>query len=76
MKRETSIDAVAGLMILTMIMGHVMQFSYLFSTWMYQPLHLLFFFMPWFFFKSGMFTKKQSVKDCLRGGVKSYLFLS
>lgn len=72
MKRETSIDAVAGLMILTMMMGHVMQESFLFSTWMYLPLHIVFFRMPWFFHKAGMFAREQNVKDCLMGGVKSY----
>lgn len=70
MKRETSIDAVAGLMILTMMMGHVMQESFLFSTWMYLPLHIVFFRMPWFFHKAGMFAREQNVKDCLMGGKK------
>lgn len=63
--RLKGIDAVAGILILNMITYHCYSF----------PFHIfLSFFMPWFFFKSGMFYKRQSVKDCIRKSADKLLY--
>lgn len=48
--RIEHIDAVAGLMILWMVFGHLQQVC---GVQLQYP-NLLFFFMPWFYYKSGM----------------------
>lgn len=56
------LDAVGGILLIHMIIGHCCQWSQTFSvyqTWTYW----LDFFMPWFFFKAGMFFKQRPVKD-------------
>lgn len=63
--RMMGIDAVAGIMILNMISYHCYSL----------PFHIfLSFFMPWFFFKSGMFYKRQSFKDCVQKSAKKLLY--
>lgn len=49
-ERRKDIDAIAGLMILWMVFGHLQQVC---GTQLQYP-NLLFFFMPWFYYKSGM----------------------
>lgn len=63
----------AGLLIIVMMMGHVMQGAGVYGTQYYEPLNWFFFFMPWFFFKAGMFHKLQSVNKCITGGGKKLL---
>ena len=53
-KRRTDLDLVCGIMIIHMIVGHIAQWAHV----NYDGNILLFFFMPWFFYKSGMFFKK------------------
>ena len=63
--RLKGIDAVAGIMIINMITYHCHSL----------PFHIfLSFFMPWFFFKSGMFYKRQSVKDCIQKSASKLLY--
>lgn len=62
--RKEYIDAIAGLMILWMIVGHSQQiagheFGY--------P-NILFFFMPWFYYKSGMLSKPKVFRGASEGG--------
>lgn len=55
--RDNSIDVVAGLLIVHVILGHIFQWAHMNS--FYAPVNrFLIFFMPWFFFKSGMFFKE------------------
>lgn len=61
-KRLNHIDNIAGLLIIYMILYHIMQFSDVSQPLFMRP---LFFFMPWFFFKAGMFHKEKSVKQVL-----------
>lgn len=57
--RDSSLDAVGGLFILYMIIEHVFQWSGTEDDMFYVNSHYVFFmFMPWFFYKSGMFHKK------------------
>lgn len=70
-KREEYIDAIAGLMILWMIVGHSQQiagheFGY--------P-NILFFFMPWFYYKSGMLSKPKVLREQAKGGERKFFKL-
>lgn len=55
-QRENYLDWISGLMILQMIFGHILNSTELADKpgW-FEANHILSFFMPWFFFKSGMF---------------------
>ena len=68
MERQRSIDAVAGIMIIYMIAWH---FGILPKE---KPFDCLFFFMPWFFYKSGIFYKKKNIRDYIIKGVKKLLY--
>lgn len=59
--RDVSIDALCGLLIIHMIVGHIFEWASLTDTdcYIWQQ-RIFFFFMPWFFFKSGMFYKEKS----------------
>ena len=67
MERNKSIDSVAGMMITYMVFTHVCQhYGYDDST-IYMTLeHIFYFFMPWFFFKAGMFFKIGDNKTILK----------
>lgn len=77
-KRNNSLDASCGLMITYMIYGHI-------CLWCNVPQietapKLLFFFMPWFFFKSGMYFRPKTFTDtvvgCCRRLLIPYLIFS
>lgn len=55
--RIAHIDMAAGIMILWMMLGHIgaSQLGYCTPQFVQFLGRFLFFFMPWFFFKSGMF---------------------
>lgn len=68
-KRLSYIDAVAGLMIGWMILGHCSYFShYSLSFFKY-----LGFYMPWFFYKSGMFFSPKKQGELLRKDVFKFI---
>lgn len=60
------LDAIAGLLIVRMILGHLFQCCLLTETETYWWMNTVFsFFMPWFFYKSGMlFVISVGVNDC------------
>lgn len=67
--RNNSLDAVCGLFIIYMIIGHAFQFSGIWNDTFYQCANsILFCFMPWFFFKSGMFHKERPVAEVAQNG--------
>jgi hypothetical protein len=72
MNRSEHIDGVAGLMITYMIYGHI-------CCWISEiqqiPIlpRLLFLFMPWFFFKSGMFFRRKPIKKIAIEGWKKLI---
>lgn len=71
MKRDTSIDSAAGIMILYMVFVHVFQHFHLEQTALFVTMqHLLYFFMPWFFFKAGMFFKAGDNKEVFMKSTK------
>lgn len=62
--RDNSIDVVAGLLIVHVILGHIFQWAHMNS--FYAPVNrALIFFMPWFFFKSGMYFKDKPINQVL-----------
>lgn len=58
LQRDDSIDAVCGLLILIMIFYHCLQWANLSDSIAMNIVSYFGFFMPWFFFKSGMFFHK------------------
>lgn len=74
MNRNESIDTAAGIMILYMIFTHVCQHYHLENSTVYITCeHLLYFFMPWFFFKAGMFFKIGENKEVINKGIRRLL---
>lgn len=73
-KREKSLDAVCGVLIIHMIVGHAFDWSHItdgvFIEWSNR---FLFFFMAWFYYKSGMFHKEQSLSESVKKGYARYL---
>lgn len=67
-KREGYLDAIAGLMILWMIVGHAQQIA---GAEFDYP-NILFFFMPWFYYKSGMLSKQKGFVEQAKGGGQKF----
>lgn len=55
-RRRVDLDLACGILIIHMILGHIAQWTGV----DYRGDCMLFFFMPWFFYKSGMFFKKNN----------------
>lgn len=61
--RDIKIDSVAGLMIIWMVIHHAYLHSDATKLIEYRLLYrILFFFMPWFFYKAGLFFRNSSYK--------------
>jgi fucose 4-O-acetylase-like acetyltransferase len=78
-KRNTAIDQAAGLMIVVVIIGHTFDWLGLCDTLVWKiVLWLFYFFMPWFFFKSGMFYNDKPFKEVVKKGFHTLIipFLS
>lgn len=70
-ERLEHIDVAAGIMILWMMLGHVggaSELGFINPHWMKYLERLFFFFMPWFFYKSGMFFAQKPTR--ITGGGK------
>lgn len=67
MERDKAIDSVAGVMIIYMVFTHVCQHYELEESSFYMSLeHILYFFMPWFFYKAGLLFKVRDNKTMIR----------
>lgn len=68
-ERKEYIDVVAGIMILWMMFGHLLQVS---GFQLDYP-NILFFFMPWFYYKAGALSKERTMREAanIGGGVNS-----
>ncbi len=64
-KRLDHYDLISGLFIVQIIMMHILQFAKVFdnNTYFTLVMHISFFFMPWFYFKSGYFHKNDQKLD-------------
>lgn len=71
LERDYSLDAACGLMIIYMIYGHICAWSGVQQIELFP--RLLFYFMPWFFFKSGMFFREKTLKKEFVNGVKKLI---
>ena len=71
-ERQAHIDMAAGIMLAWMILGHVASHASYHGAFLRIGIYLSFF-MPWFFYKAGMFYKLKPLKDGRIGGAKSYL---
>lgn len=69
-ERENHIDIAAGLMICWMILWHVLWVGNI-DGLDYCPIFL--FFMPWFFFKSGMYYRERSIKQQLHDSYRKLI---
>ena len=68
--RDKSLDAVAGVLMSVVILLH----GGLLKSEPFSVMHILGFFMPWFFFKAGMFQKQQKLnKKTLLKYLKRYV---
>ena len=64
--RDDTIDSVAGVMVVYMVFTHVCQHFGLAQSTLYLSLErVLYFFMPWFFFKAGMFFSLKDDKEVI-----------
>lgn len=72
-QRDTSLDMISGLLIIHMILGHCFQRAGAIDSWFYRQMEYLYFFMPWFFYKNGMFYHPLSLKQTAFGGIKRLL---
>lgn len=60
MVRSIHIDAISGILIIYMVIGHIFQWSGLSDNIIYKYSSIvLYFFMPWFFYKSGMYHNQE-----------------
>ena len=77
--RKYYLDTIGGILLIHMIVGHCCQWSYTFSTYQTWTFWLDFF-MPWFFFKAGLFFKSRPLKDELhksfRRLINPYIYFS
>ena len=72
--RDNSLDSVGSILILFMIIGHAFQWSHTHDSEVYESLRrFLFFFMAFFFYKSGMFYHRMSLKDVLIRGLRKFI---
>lgn len=62
------LDVISGLMLIHMILIHTMQWGGLWGKTSYNYVsQALFFFMPWFYFKAGLFIKhRDNVGECVK----------
>ena len=60
--RNDTFDKISGILILWMIIYHGLRRGQLIDTYIYNVLlKMFFFFIPWFFFKTGMFLKENQI---------------
>lgn len=72
MKRELYLDTVGGFLLIYMICVHCAQWA---GIWLQfdRYTYWLGFFMPWFFFKGGMFYRQKSTMEVARAGYRRLL---
>lgn len=70
-ERSSDIDFISGLLILYMVFIHVCQwFGYNDRPFFLNSYKIFGFFMPWFFFKGGMFFQYRKIKDVIINSFK------
>lgn len=75
-ERDYSIDALSGLMILGVLFVHTMSWSGLDNSLLYTIVeYCIFFRMPYFFYKSGVYYRQVADYQCIIGGVNYFDYL-
>ena len=79
-QRDSSFDAVAGLLILDMILVHCRAWGGYRDSVAFSFLNVFSFFMPWFFLKGGFFFRNKKNIETIKNGfdrlIKPFLFWS
>ena len=73
-KRDSYMDLVCGLLIVYMIIYHAYLLCNLSDLLSITLDKIFFFFMPWFYYKSGMFYTKHNTKEIAISGIKKYIY--
>lgn len=73
LKRDYSVDALAGILIIYMVLVHVFQLMGIYSGKLLYNMQFLNFYVPYFFYKSGMFFNKKSTAEVIRHGGGKFL---
>lgn len=71
--RNGAIDSIAGVLILHMMLIHIQQFVNSDTRFYYYQNLVLSFFMPWFFFKSGMFFSTKEPCQVFKSTLKKLI---
>lgn len=61
--RNIGLDIIAGILIIRMILGHYISYAGCKDSFLFDSLNVLYFYMPWFFYKSGMFAHDANNRD-------------
>lgn len=72
--RDSSLDLLCGILISYMIIYHAYIWCPTTKSILIEVFDKLFFFMPWFYYKSDMFNKKKSTKEIAITNTKKILF--
>ena len=72
-RRLIFVDIASGILIVHMILWHCFQHAGLMQTCAYRMSNILYFFMPWFFYKAGVYHKSSPLSKCLKEGAKRLL---
>lgn len=73
--RNSSVDTVSGILVFWMILFHVFQWAHCTAHPIYQVgLRFFFFYMAWFFFKSGMFHKDRPHLELIKHSFSTLIF--
>lgn len=69
-ERQKYWDACAGVMVMWMITYHIFISAEIENCIQYTLFNIFYFFMPWFFFKAGVFWRKKPINVVIRNGLK------
>lgn len=72
-ERNHSIDFACGFFTMYVILYHIQWFSGVNDVWWMKFMHVFDFFMPWFFFKGGMFAIHKEEKSVVLNSVRRLL---
>lgn len=65
-------DAGNGLLVIWMIIYHIFQYSKIIDNFQNTLFSLFYFFMPFFFYKAGVFWRKKNISDVIKSSYKRF----
>lgn len=81
-RRQNHLDAISGLLIVQVVLLHILILTRCTENCIYKIVfqQILVFYMPWFFFKNGLFYRERNMKDAIqyvmRRLAKPYIVIS